>query len=334
MNGFGRVGRVTLHRGDALDAYADWPSPTAIISDGPYGIGGYPGDPRSPRLLRAAYAAHADAWANAATPSTTLWFWCTEVGWATVHPLLEETGWKYRGLNVWDKGVAHVAGNCNGKTMRKFPVVTEVCAHYVREPQFIIGGKEANLQDWFRSEWKRTGLPFSSANMACGVRNAASRKYLTGDHLWYAPPPDIFARLALYANQHGAVEGKPYFGLDDAERANEALAARKWEKFQARFNFEYGVTNVWSVPANRGGERLKDTQGAVVHANQKPLLLMERIVRASTNEGDIVWDPFCGTGAGSVAAARMGRNSYTAESNLTFADAADRRFQESGFVQA
>jgi hypothetical protein len=34
-----------LHRGDALGAYQDWPRPTVIVSDGAYGIRGFPGDP-------------------------------------------------------------------------------------------------------------------------------------------------------------------------------------------------------------------------------------------------------------------------------------------------
>ena len=47
------------------------------------------------------------------------------------------------------------------------------------------------------------GCPFAKANEACGVKNAATRKYLTGDHLWYFPPPDVFQRLVDYANTHG-----------------------------------------------------------------------------------------------------------------------------------
>ena len=39
------------------------------------------------------------------------------------------------------------------------------------------------MQEWLRAEWRRTGLPWRAANEACGVSNAATRKYLTGDHL-------------------------------------------------------------------------------------------------------------------------------------------------------
>lgn len=308
-----------LHRGDVLDAYAGWPEPTAIISDGPYGISGYPGDPPRPEALPALYEPHAAAWAAAASAQTTLWFWCTEVGWALSHPVLARHGWIYRGCNIWDKGVAHIAGNCNGRTMRRFPTVTEVCAHYVREPLFTVSGMPQSLQDWFRAEWRRTGLPMSRANDACGVRNAASRKYLASDHHWYAPPPEVFSRLARYANQHGDAAGRPYFALTAEEMASDTLAASKWLKLQAKFRFEYGVTNVWACAANRGGERLKQG-GRAVHGNQKPTLLMERIIRASTDQGDMVWDAFGGTGAGALAALRLGRRVCIAECNPQYHD--------------
>ena len=55
------------------------------------------------------------------TPGHHLWFWNTEVGWATVHPLLVASGWDYLQVITWDKGVAHIAGNVNGKTIRRFP---------------------------------------------------------------------------------------------------------------------------------------------------------------------------------------------------------------------
>ena len=68
------------------------------------------------------------------TPETTLWFWNSELGWATVHPVLVANGWEYRACHIWDKGLSHVAGNANTKTLRKFPVTTEVCVQYVKSP--------------------------------------------------------------------------------------------------------------------------------------------------------------------------------------------------------
>ena len=57
-----------------------------------------------------------------------------------MHPVLAEFGWEYVQLIVWDKGLAHIAGNVNGQTIRQFPVVTEVCAFYQRT--FTVTGPE------------------------------------------------------------------------------------------------------------------------------------------------------------------------------------------------
>ncbi len=284
-----------------------------VISDGPYGINGYPGDTKKPEHLPQIYEPHIAAWSKAANTQTTLWFWNTEIGWAIMHPILVKHGWIYRSCNIWDKGVSHIAGNCNGKTMRKFPVVTEICVHYIREPQFNdVGGNRLSLQDWLRNEWRRTGLPFHKANEACEVKNAASRKYLTADHMFYPPPPDIFAKLAIYANKYGNLDGKPYFNLNDEEVENGLLIQDKWQKLQSKFNFEYGGTNVWRLPANRGKERLKDGM-KVVHGNQKPFSLMERIIKASTDENDVIWEPFCGLASASIIADSLNRIAYTSE---------------------
>ena len=54
----------TIHNGDALDAYESWDAPNTIISDGAYGVGGFPGDPRTPENLGDWYAPHIEAWSK------------------------------------------------------------------------------------------------------------------------------------------------------------------------------------------------------------------------------------------------------------------------------
>ena len=125
--------RFTIHHGNVSEVYADWPSPDLIISDGAYGVRGFRGDTVSADGLVDWYKPHVLEWSKKAKPSTSLWFWNTEVGWATVHPLLVANGWEYVQLAVWDKGLSHIAGNVNGKTIRQLPVVTEVSALYRRK---------------------------------------------------------------------------------------------------------------------------------------------------------------------------------------------------------
>lgn len=304
------VGMAQIDFGDALTRYAHWPAPTLIISDGAYGVSGFPGDPPTVNGLAEWYAPHVAAWAKYSLPETTLWLWGTEVGWATVHPVMLLHDWEYRSLHIWDKGIGHIAGNVNGKTIRRFPVVTEVCAQYVREVRLPTpDGQLLSLRNWLRAEWERTGLPFGKTNEACGVKNAATRKYLTKDHLWYFPPPETMERLALYANQHGKTTEWPYFSID----GRSAVTADQWARMRAKWSHTHGVTNVWSEPAMRGAERLKDERAKVLHTNQKPLCLIERIIRASSNWGDVVWEPFGGLCSAAIASVKTGRHCYSAE---------------------
>ncbi len=312
---------VSLFCGDALDRYALWDSPTAIISDGAYGVNGFPGDPPTPEGLAEWYEPHIRAWSRYATPETTLWFWNTDLGWATVHPILRANGWVFRSPHVWDKGMAHAAGNSNTQTLRRLPVVTEVCMQYVREPRLKSGTTpDLTLKDWLRSEWNRTGLPFSETNRAAGVLNAATRKYFTKDHLWYFPPAEVFIKLAEYANDHGDPRGTPYF----SSNGRRSITAEEWTRMRGKFHCELGVTNVWREPPLNGTERFK-VGSRCVHLNQKPLRLLERIIRISTDPKDVVWDPFAGLGSVGVASLASGRKCRSSEVNKTYYRLAVRR---------
>lgn len=318
-----RRGSVVIHYGKAEDCYADWPTPVCIVADGPYGLSGFPGDLPSADGLAKWYRPHIAAWSAKADPETTLWFWNSELGWAMVHPVLEEFGWEYRSCHIWDKGLSHVAGNTNTKTLRKFPVTTEVCVQYVKPARF----DDLSMQDWLRREWTRTGLPMRLANEACGVRNAATRKYLTADHLWYFPPPAAFAKMAAYANEHGFPDGRPYFSIDGKSPLSEA----EWATKRAKFNCSVGVTNVWRLPHVSGSERVAGERSAMqwkfksLHGSQKPLELIERTIVASTDPGDTVWEPFGGLCPAAVSARHMGRACYSAEIVPEFYDAAIAR---------
>jgi len=324
-------GQVSIHFDHAENLYGAWPTPICIISDGPYGVNGFPGDNPTTECLADWYGPHIKAWSQYATPETTLWFWSTEVGWATVHPVLAANGWEYRCCNIWDKGLSHVAGNANTQTLRKFPVVTEVCVHYVKGARFQVGKQTLTMQEWLRSEWKRTGLPFSLANEACGVLNAATRKYLTADHLWYYPPPEAFERLARYANEYGNPAGRPYFSLD----GKRPIAARCWAKLRAKFCCDVGVTNVWREPQVSGSERIRGTRETMrykfrsLHGSQKPLSLIELTIRASTQKGDVVWEPFGGLCPGAVVSYHLGRRYHGAEILAEFWAAAVERLATS-----
>lgn len=312
---------VSIINDDVLNLYASWPTPTLIISDGPYGIGGFPGDPRKPEYLSEWYEPHIKIWSEKSKPFTTVWFWNTEIGWANVHPILKKYGWNYVNCHIWNKGLSHIAGNANSKTLRKFPVVTEVCVQYVKNAKFIINSKKVQMKEWLRHEWSRSKLPFRKANDACGVKDAATRKYLTKCDLWYFPPVEAFEKMVKYANKYGDKNGKPYFSID----GKKSLSRKQWKDYRAKFYCQYGITNVWNEPPLNGKERIKNGQKSV-HLNQKPLKLTRIIINASTDKSDVVWEPFGGLCTAAVACNELKRICFAAEINNDFFKLAIRRF--------
>jgi site-specific DNA-methyltransferase (adenine-specific) len=182
------------------------------------------------------------------------------------------------------------------------------------------------LKQWLLKEWKRTGLPLKRANDACGVRDAAVRKYLDQGHLWYFPPPETFALLQDYANTHGDPAGRPYFRI----AGDKPATADEWAKMRSKFRCPHGFTNVWDRPALRGSERYKanGSSGKAVHLNQKPLDLISMIIEATTDKNDVVWEPFGGLFTACVAARKLERKSFGAEINETYFHYALQRVTE------
>lgn len=117
------------------------------------------------------------------------------------------------------------------------------------------------------------------------------------------------------------------------------LWARKDKKAKHTFNYEAmkdgrfpedpmkkpetQMRSVWSIPTPSPGEKEYGK-----HPTQKPLALLRRIVQASTNPGDIIFDPFNGGGTTGMAAALLGDRKYIGcEINKDYLDLTVKRYQ-------
>ena len=81
----------------------------------------------------------------------------------------------------------------------------------------------------------------------------------------------------------------------------------------------------WLFPICTGGERLKDANGDKVHPTQKPEALLARVLLASSKPGDVVLDPFFGSGTTGAVARRLGRHFVGVEREQSYIDAATAR---------
>lgn len=116
--------------------------------------------------------------------------------------------------------------------------------------------------------------------------------------------------------------------------AHETLIwAAKSQKARYTFNYDslkggnddVQMRSDWLFPICSGPERLKDDDGRKAHPTQKPEALLHRIILATTKPGDVVLDPFFGTGTTGAVAKRLGRIWIGIERDPDYAKAARER---------
>jgi modification methylase len=117
--------------------------------------------------------------------------------------------------------------------------------------------------------------------------------------------------------------------------AHETLiwAARNAQAKGYRFNYEAlkagnddcQVRSDWIFPLCTGPERLKDERGRKAHPTQKPEALLSRIILAASLPGDLVLDPFLGSGTTATVARKLGRSFIGIERDAAYARAAAAR---------
>ena len=104
---------------------------------------------------------------------------------------------------------------------------------------------------------------------------------------------------------------------------------------KARYTFNYRAMKAlnddlqmrsdWLLPICAGGERVKGADGAKAHPTQKPEALLYRILLACTKPGDVVLDPFFGTGTTGAVARRLGRRWIGIERETAYVKVAEER---------
>ncbi len=123
--------------------------------------------------------------------------------------------------------------------------------------------------------------------------------------------------------------------------AHETLIwASKSKKSKYTFNYQslkclnddLQMRSDWTLPICNGKERLKKN-GKKIHSTQKPEALLHRIILASTNKGDLICDPFIGTGTSAVVAKKLGRKFFGIEKDKKYFSAANKRINTTKIIE-
>ena len=85
------------------------------------------------------------------------------------------------------------------------------------------------------------------------------------------------------------------------------------------------MQDVWRFPVVQGPERLKNNEGRALHPTQKPEALVERTIVGTTKKGNLILDPFMGSGTTAVVCKRLSRDYIGIEKDERYLQAARRR---------
>ena len=140
--------------------------------------------------------------------------------------------------------------------------------------------------------------------------------WLLNDIVWRKSNPMPNFKGKRFTNAH---ETLIWCAKDKDSRYTFNYAAMK------ALNDELQMRSDWLIPICSGGERLKDGDGRKAHPTQKPEALLHRVILAATKPGDVVLDPFFGTGTTGAVAKRLGRRFIGIERDAAYAEVARAR---------
>ncbi len=140
--------------------------------------------------------------------------------------------------------------------------------------------------------------------------------WMLNDVVWVKTNPMPNFRGRRFTNAHET--------LLWCSKSKDARYTFNYEAMKA-LNDDLQMRSDWVMPLCTGQERLKDDKGNKAHPTQKPEALLYRAILASTDPGDVVLDPFFGTGTTGAVAKKLGRRYIGIERDQAYVKVAEKR---------
>jgi modification methylase len=137
--------------------------------------------------------------------------------------------------------------------------------------------------------------------------------WILNDVIWRKSNPMPNFRGRRFTNAHET--------LIWAARGRESRYRFNYQAMKS-LNDDIQMRSDWFIPLCTGQERMRNEHGLKLHPTQKPEALLHRVMLASTNQGDIILDPFTGTGTTPAVAKRLRRRFIGIERHPAYAEAA------------
>lgn len=137
--------------------------------------------------------------------------------------------------------------------------------------------------------------------------------WILNDVIWRKSNPMPNFRGRRFTNAHET--------LIWAARGRESRYRFNYQAMKA-LNDDLQMRSDWTIPLCTGAERMRNAHGLKLHPTQKPEALLHRVLLASTSPGDIVLDPFMGTGTTAAVARHLSRHYIGIERHPAYVEAA------------
>ena len=233
---------------------------------------------------------------------------------AHIHYYIEtHTSLRHKQLIVINKGKQSVAGRVS-RNLRSLPKATEYVQLYTFDDPTgaeRLGDVYANVNPmakYLSEEISRSGVSTKEITSLFPSRSGGLTgclfNWLSGLNF---PTKPQYLKIRNYLNRG---ENKDYLRRDYED------LRRDYEDLRYTFNIPYGVTDVWDYSFY---EKVSD------HPTEKPLALIERIIQIASKEGDLVLDPFLGSGTTAVACEVLKRRWIGIEIDPEYCNVARRR---------
>ena len=152
-----------------------------------------------------------------------------------------------------------------------------------------------------------------------GVALQDAGYWILNDVVWRKSNPMPNFRGKRFTNAH---ETMIWAGKSDSAKYTFNYEALK------ELNEGIQMRSDWVLPICNGGERLKNAKGEKAHPTQKPESLLHRVLLASSNPGDVILDPFFGTGTTGAVAKKLGRHFIGIEREAEYREVAQKRIDD------
>lgn len=211
---------------------------------------------------------------------------------ARLLPIVEKAGFKFRQqLVVW-KGMKSAAGRISDK-LKMFPTTTEHIYYFVKN-------SNEDIRELLRNKAKELNLNGKDINEYLG-------KSSTGGGTWSTLAGEKQKKLVEPTKQDWEKLSTLFNGLPN------------YNDIVYKFNLEKKVTDVFDdinfyIPKNKR-----------FHPTQKPIELIDRLVKCSSDENDIIIDPFMGSGTTAVSCKKLNRIYMGSEMDSNFCNIAEQR---------